>query len=141
MHQNNIQLIVILGIIGIIMFYTFSSIGKSKFLEGMENATTSTQSLSNGLATNAPSFATSIKANAAKIQDTLLIKKYRKDYENVILGLDDYIDNMMLKTILEIGISQNNIDETDFIKKMEKLNTLKQSKDALNATIKFVDSQ
>jgi hypothetical protein len=35
-----------------------------------------------------------------KLQDIFLITKYRSDYKTVILNLDDFINNLMLKNAL-----------------------------------------
>ena len=89
---------------------------------------------SNGIAGNAASYAASLKASTIKSQDTLLIGKYRSDYESAILNLDDLINNLMLKTSL--SVNQNNPIE-DII----KLGQMQQAKVALNSVMKFVDTQ
>ena len=89
---------------------------------------------SNGIAGNAASYAATLKASTIKSQDTLLISKYRSDYESAILNLDDLINNLMLKTSL--SVNQNNPIE-DII----KLGQMQQAKVALNSVMKFVDTQ
>ena len=64
--------------------------------EGLETATT-TSSISNGIAGNATTYAATIKQKTVNLNDTLLISKYRKDYETVILNVDDLVNSMMLK--------------------------------------------
>jgi hypothetical protein len=68
------------------------------------------------------------------MQDTLLISKYRSDYESSILNVDDFISNMMLKTVL--SVNQTNPEQS-----IEKLAKMQQAKVALNSVMKFVDSQ
>jgi hypothetical protein len=63
----------------------------------------------------------------------LLISKYRKDYENAILNLDDLINTMMLQTAL-------NVDNSKPMASIEKLNQLNSAKGALNSVMKFVDA-
>ena len=46
---------------------------------------------SSGEAGTAASYAAAIKAQVVKLQDELLVAKYRKDYEAAIINLDDYI--------------------------------------------------
>jgi hypothetical protein len=100
--------------------------------EGM--TTDSSSNVINGIAGNAASFSAFIKAETIKLQDTFLISKYRSDYETTILNLDDYINNLMLKSVLSVDV--NNL--TDSVKQLAELN---QAKTALNDVMKFVDKQ
>ena len=71
------------------------------FKEGMTDASTSEtigSSSANGIAGNAATYAANIKSQVIKLQDTMLISKYRSDYETAILNLDDLVNNLMLKT-------------------------------------------
>jgi len=104
-------------------------------IEGMTDASGNTVTApENGIAGNAASYAAALKAATIKSQDTLLISKYRSDYESAILNLDDLINNLMLKTALTI----NQSDPSDSIDKLAKM---QQAKIALNSVMKFVDSQ
>ena len=91
-----------------------------------------------GVAGNADSYASTIKSNTIKQQDTFLISKYRKSYETVILNLDDLINNLMLQTTLNID-SNGKIEKV--LESFKTLNTLSESKKALNQVMQFVDSQ
>ena len=101
------------------------------YKEGMETAT-STNSI-RGIAGNAEEYNASIKAAVIRSQDTLLISKYRKDYENVILNLDDLVNNLMLSAAL-------NIDNTNPQVGLQQISNLNQTKTALNNIMKFIDS-
>jgi preprotein translocase subunit SecF len=106
------------------------------FKEGLTTDTTTTTTIStvtDGIAGNAATYAAIIKAETVKLQDTFLISKYRKDYENVILNLDDYVDALMLKTAL-------NIDKNNPGTVLSKINEMNNSKLALNNVMKFIDA-
>jgi hypothetical protein len=105
-------------------------------IEGMTDASgnIANRNTANGIAGNAASYAASLKAYTIKSQDTLLISKYRSDYESAILNLDDLINNLMLKTTL--SVNQNNPVEA-----IIKLGQMQQAKLALNSVMKFVDTQ
>lgn len=108
----------------------------SSTLEGMAIDTTTTSSETSsslGVAENAQTYAANIKSVFVKNQDTLLISKYRKDYENAILNLDDYINSTMLLTAL-------NIDLTKPESGLESLVSLNEAKSALNNVMKYIDS-
>ena len=106
------------------------------FKEGMTDASTSEtigSSSANGIAGNAANYAANIKSQVIKLQDIMLISKYRSDYETAILNLDDLVNNLMLKTAL-------NIDQDKPQQSLIALSQLQQSKVALNTIMKFIDS-
>jgi hypothetical protein len=109
------------------------------FKEGMSsNSSTNivnnlSTSTSNGIAGSAQNYAANIKSMTIKSQDRLLISKYRSDYENAILNLDDLINTMMLETALSVK-------NTDPMNSLKKLNELNSARGALNSVMKFVDS-
>ena len=113
----------------------------SSYVEGMTDSTTDASgnpapppgSITNGVAGNAAAYAAQLKSAVIKSQDELLISKYRSDYENVVLNLDDYINNMMLQTALTVN--QNNPQIS-----IAKLAQMQQAKVALNSTMKFIDA-
>jgi hypothetical protein len=120
-----------------ILFIIYIIFKFTKTVEGLETLTP-TSSGEGGVAGNADSYASTIKSNTIKQQDTFLISKYRKSYETVILNLDDLINNLMLQTTLNID-SNGKIDKV--LESFKTLNTLSESKQALNQVMKFVDSQ
>jgi len=98
---------------------------KRKFAEGFTS----------GVAGTAANYATKVHSNATVLLDKLLISKYRPDYEKVILNYDDYINALMLDTLLSIDA-----DTPDSVAKgLDKINSLNKSKDALNNILTFVD--
>ena len=106
-------------------------------IEGMTDASGNSITVSapqNGIAGNAASYAASLKSAVIKSEDTLLISKYRSDYETAILNLDDLLNNLMLKTALTV----NQEKPGDSIDKLAKM---QQAKIALNSVMKFVDSK
>jgi hypothetical protein len=102
-------------------------------LEGMQNNSKSSE-IGVGVAGNAASYAASLKATSIKLQDSFLISKYKSDYESAIINLDDLINNLMLKTAL-------NVDQSKPEESITKLAKMQQAKVALNSVMKFVDSE
>lgn len=98
-----------------------------------EGMTTSSSTSTNGVAGNAKQYATTLKSGSVKLSDELLINKYRTDYESCIMNMEDLVNNMMLKTVLSADASNPG-------KTLEQLNSLFQSKNALSAVMKYVDS-
>ena len=124
--------------ISFVAFLIFRNLNfdKMTFKEGMTDDSgneTSSSSTENGIAGNAATYGANIKSQTIKLQDTLLISKYRSDYETAILNLDDLVNNLMLKTALTV-----NKDKPQ--ESLMVLSQLQQSKVALNTVMKFIDS-
>jgi hypothetical protein len=112
--------------------------GSDVLTNGNGSTNTSTVTPASGEAGTATSYAASIKAQSVKLQDELLIAKYRKDYEAAIINLDDYIGYLMIKQSLNMkpaGDIKSNLDA------INSLNILKSAKESLNATMTFLDKQ
>lgn len=136
----------IIGIIIVCFFIIYMSMKlfqiQTNIIEGLTNAdgtiSSTVNSPSSGEAGTAASYAASIKAQVVKLQDELLIAKYRTDYEAVIINLDDLIGYMMIKHSLNINI--NNDTKTN-IEMINQLNIMKDAKESLNTTMAFLDKQ
>lgn len=139
------ELFKIIGIIIVCFFIIYMALKmfqlQTSVIEGLTNAdgTISTDTPpSSGEAGAAASYAAAIKAQVIKLQDELLVAKYRKDYEAAIINLDDYIGYMMIKQTLNMKLDG---DMKSNIEAINNLNILKNSKDSLNATMTFLDKQ
>jgi hypothetical protein len=144
--MNTEEFLKLIGILVVAMFLIHYFIGcvkvQTSIIEGLTNpdtTTTATLSVSNGEAGNAANYAASIKAKFIQLQDELLISKYRKEYETTIINMDDYVSMMMLKQVLSMNTNGDN--QKANIEMLNTLNILKNSKDALNATMKYLDTQ
>ena len=125
--------VLVVGIFIIFLVFNIFSV-KQRTIEGLENASAST----NGEAAMAANYAAAIKAQTVQIEDALLINKYRKDYENVIINMDDYLSTLMLKTMLDIDITK---DTKTIVASLAQMNTLSAAKKSLNETMIFVDKK
>jgi hypothetical protein len=138
MKKEMMNLCVFAGI-SFVAFLIFRNLNfdKMNFKEGMTDSSSSSDTIDssseNGIAGNAATYGANIKSQTIKLQDTLLISKYRSDYETAILNLDDLVNNLMLKTALSV-----NKDKPQ--QSLMVLSQLQQSKVALNTVMKFIDS-
>lgn len=119
-------------------YLIFRNLNNNNYVEGMTTSTDAsgnqpTTSTTNGVAGTAAAYAAQIKAQAIKIEDQLLITKYRTDYENVILNLNELVNDLMLQTAL-------NVNQSDPQKSLIQLSQLQQAQGALNSTMKYIDS-
>ena len=140
--MNQEEIFKIIGIIVVCFFIIYMTLKmfslQTQVIEGLTNPDGTSTSSSSGEAGNAVSYAASIKSHVVKLQDELLISKYRKDYEAVIINLDDYIGYLMIKLTLNMNLSG---DMATNIKAIENLNILRHSKESLNSTMTFLDKQ
>jgi len=138
------ELFKIIGIIIVCFFIIYMALKmfqlQTSVIEGLTNAdgTISSSTPSSGEAGTSTSYAAAIKSQVVKLQDELLVAKYRKDYEAAIINLDDYIGYMMIKQTLNMKLDG---DMKSNIEAINNLNILKNSKESLNATMTFLDKQ
>jgi len=112
----------------------------TSIIEGLENkdeAVKSTSPTSN-IAGGTTASIDAIKAETVKIQDTLLIDKYKDDYVKKIIALDDYFDMAMVSMALQMSPgSPNQGNMTDIL--IKGLVGMKTARDALNDVMKTID--
>ena len=142
MHQD--EFFKIVGIIIVCFFIIYMAVNmfhlQTKVVEGLTTGSDSESTIapSSGEAGSAASYAAAVKAQVVKLQDELLISKYRKDYEAAIINLDDYFGFSMIRLALNLKMNDDNKANFEII---GKLNALKGARDALNATMAFLDKQ
>ena len=120
----------IIGIIIVCFFIIYMVVKmfqlQSNVIEGLTNPDTTAN------------YSANIKSKVIKLQDELLITKYRKDYESAIINLDDYIGYLMIQQVLNMNLDG---DMKSNIASINSLNILKNSKESLNAAMTFLDKQ
>lgn len=132
----NDEMFKLIGIVIVATFIIYMVIKMFQLQVRVVEGLTNNDSATTGEAGTSSSYAAAVKSQVVKLQDELLISKYRKDYETAIINLDDYFSFMMLKQALNMKT-----DGTANIEAVNALNSLKGAKDSLNATMKFLDSQ
>jgi hypothetical protein len=120
-----------------ICFIVYILFRNFNYKEGMTSdasGNTTSSSTPSGAAGNSANYAANIKNATVQLQDTLLTSKYQSNYETVILNMDDLINNLMLSTALSM-------DPKNPLPTLKTLNEINNSKTALNAVMKYIDSQ
>jgi len=129
----------IIGIVVVALIIIKIALNMLRYQTSMiEGLTNSDSSATSGEGATSASYAAAIKAQMVKLQDELLVSKYRKDYETAIINLDDYMGYLMIKQCL--NLNPNN-DIKMNIEAINTLNSLKAGKESLNATMTFLDKQ
>lgn len=95
---------------------------------------TSSASSTNGMAGNSSVYLSQIQSQNVKFNDSFNITNYRKQYEDIILSMDDLVNNLMLQTALTV-------DQTNPQQSLIQLGQLNNAKAGLNSVMKFIDSK
>jgi hypothetical protein len=142
----------IIGFLVVLALFYYFATGALKIqnnvLEGfvkMTNTSTSTTptgepSTNAGVAGSSGNVANAIGEQTIKMQDTFLIKKYRKNYENLVINADEYVSYLMLDHLLKLKTDDSEESKNANIALLDNINKLGASKTSLNGIMKFVDS-
>jgi hypothetical protein len=140
MKEDLIKIVGIVFIIGFLIFLATKSLNlHMNVMEGLTNPTDS--SAKNGVGASANGYASSLKNKVTQMQNDILLlsnKDYKKDYENIVLYMDDYVNALMLKTTLSINVNADNA--SDNLEAIKTLNELNAAKASLNSVMKYIDS-
>ena len=140
-----------LGLCTMIIFVSYILIRtlrfQSKIFEGLTNSTKSTKSViskeNNGKLSD--TINTNIKNVNIKMSEILSLDKYKINYENLIISLEEYSNTMMFAKIMSIGnkiglLTKNDHITDDIIHEIDNANKLASFIDTLNIGMKFIDN-
>ena len=138
----------IVGLLAVLALFFYWASGalklQNKLLEGFVQMTTTTSGEAGGanagIAGSSGNVANTIGEQTIKMQDTFLIKKYRKNYENLIINSEEYVNYLMLENLLKLKPDDSEESKNANIVLLENINKLNASKTSLNGMMKFVDS-
>ena len=137
MNTDNIYKYVGLFIISLFIIYiVLRTLNfQVKLIEGMASGTSS-----GATPNDKEKIADAISANTTFAEDSLLIGKYQKSYEDIIINLENNINFFMLGAIINNGetISKKPMDPAS-IALINSINSLKTFKDTLNDSMTFLD--
>lgn len=149
MNNDFLKTIGLMIVISIVVYVSFSMMNKylpsmkDKFssIEGLTTLTSSKDGLgtsSNGIAGNASNYAKKLEIHNSKMIDTMLIPKYRADYEQILLHLENFHNASLLNKFLNYNLSDPNKSNEELSKIVKHHDSVIQS---LNNAMKFLDSQ
>ena len=120
------------AIVCIVALYIIMSLLKYqvKIVEGITN-----------VASDSSDIAESIKVNTTKTLDALLIDKYRTNYEDIIINMNDWCDAQILNIIASGDLDCSNGYNDKLLVKIRNMNDLESFKSTLNKTMKYLDKQ
>ena len=132
--MNLMDILQYVAVIGLVIF-AFAVVRNLYFtqtsiVEGLENnSNTSTSKKINTLIA-------SLNTLTEEMDETLLMSKYKKDYEDILLLQDEVVS----KTILEL-LTQNNVTSSKNKEVLSTINNLQNIKLAINDAMSYLDDQ
>ena len=136
MKEND--MIMYIGLISLVLFlffiisrvFTF----QTSMMEGLSNKDSQSQPIN---------VTVGKVENINKVsEDHLFIEKYRSDYEDLIIHLEETTNLDMMRLIKQHG---NNIEQgktvDEQMKTIKKINELNQLKESLNSSMKYIDGK
>jgi len=126
---------------------------QSKMVEGLTTQTKSSQPATTAasnlndfvlLENSAKELFDNIKTRNDKLNDIISIEKYRSDYENLLMVLEEYTNNMMFGKIITVSnkVQQNGVGKNltwEILYEIDNANKLKTFVETLNSTMKYID--
>ena len=149
--EENIYRYLGLGVVILVALYILikTLTFQGKIIEGLTNSTEATSEPTSSAEISLLNTVTSkstegITAQNNKLQDILALDKYRTDYENLIIALEDYANVMMFAKVVGIGAKISTLSNgqpvtNGIIEDMEKANKLKEFISTLNASMSYID--
>ena len=149
--EENIYRYLGLGVVILVALYILikTLTFQGKIIEGLTNSTEATSEPTSSAEISLLNTVTSkstegITAQNNKLQDILALDKYRTDYENLIIALEDYANVMMFAKVVGIGAKVSTLSNgqpvtNGIIEEMEKANKLKEFISTLNASMSYID--
>jgi len=118
------------------LIHNFMVMMRDKDIEGLTTADGSTSGPTAPAMPNSASagaaYADSIQKQCQVLRDQILMSQYKADYEKIIINMEDYVNLQMVSAVLQT-------DKDGVPSQLTNLAILKQSKDALNDVMAYVD--
>lgn len=129
-YIQNIVLVIFIGLVIYILYSLFYKQDK-KVIEGMANKTQNIKETLDELNESLDSIKNTYK-------ESLHIDKYKSDYENAIINMDEALDLALVSQIIDMADQDFNkfVDNNDELK---KLNDMMKFKDNLNVIMQSLD--
>ena len=137
-----------LGLCFVVIFVSYILIRtlrfQSKIFEGLTNSTKPVISKENN-GKLSDTINSNIKNVNIKMSEVLSLDKYKTNYENLIISLEEYSNTMMFAKIMSIGnkvglLTKSDHITDDIIHEIDNANKLKSFIDTLNIGMKFIDN-
>ena len=122
-------------IIIIISFYIILKVfnNRTSLVEGLVGSTAT--------ASKSEQIAASILNDNKVFKDALLMPKYYKNYESIIVDMEEWCNLQMVNAVVDNGINVNDGMSEANMKIVKNINDVKKMKDNLQDVMSYLDSQ
>lgn len=147
MNNTRYLYLVIIGVMLISIFVIGNTNSGKKILEGLENQDNKSKNDStNSSGNKLIDYSSVISKNNNFMNDTLLLSKYKKEFTDFIIKLEEYSNNLMIYKLFSVSeqsnkykLEDNNSINKFVIGEMEKVNSIRSFIDSLNSSVKYID--
>jgi hypothetical protein len=131
------------GLFIIVIFLIYIVVKTLKFqFKVLEGLTANSSSQTAAVTTAIEKMADAVKSNATTIEDALLLNKYTKNYEDILMELDTYLDIYILQSVLVSAEPISKGASTPANQTiMSNIINAKNYKDCLNLAMKTLDKK
>lgn len=106
----------------------------------LNNSTLGVEGFVNGSPSDVPKLASDVKTLTNKIEDTLQVTKYRKDYEDLIIKSDELFELLKLDALADMKNVKMN-DDKRIMESAEKIRLFEEARKSLESVLNYIDTK
>lgn len=106
----------------------------------LNNSTLGVEGFVNGSPSDVPKLASDVKTLTNKIEDTLQVAKYRKDYEDLIIKSDELFELLKLDALADMKNVKMN-DDKRIMESAEKIRLFEEARKSLESVLNYIDTK
>ena len=106
----------------------------------LNNSTLGVEGFVNGSPSDVPKLASDVKTLTNKIEDTLQVTKYRKDYEDLIIKSDELFELLKLDALADMKNVKMD-DDKRIVESAEKIRLFEEARKSLESALNYIDTK
>jgi len=106
----------------------------------LNNSTLGVEGFVNGSPSDVPKLASDVKTLTNKIEDTLQVTKYRKDYEDLIIKSDELFELLKLDALADMKNVKME-DDKRIVESAEKIRLFEEARKSLESALNYIDTK
>jgi len=106
----------------------------------LNNSTLGVEGFSSASPSDIPKLATDVETLANKMEDTLQVNKYRKDYEKLIVKSDELFELLKLDALAEMKNVKMD-DDKSIVAAAEKIRLFEEGRKSLESALSYIDTK
>ena len=106
----------------------------------LNNSTLGVEGFVNGSPSDVPKLASDVKTLTNKIEDTLQVTKYRKDYEDLIIKSDELFELLKLDALADMKNVKME-DDKRIVESAEKIRLFEDARKSHESALNYIDTK